>query len=246
MTPSGVEGAAERRATTHDQGEPGSEGCTVCAQCDYRARHDGGCNCGHDDAVLLRYRAEDAEASNARLLVRVETAEAALAAERSDVAELMSSKVDLIIRAETAEAALAAAKLSEANAHNALTGLALTHMKVVRECDEARAQLTAIRAQAATVMRLLDEHGAGIVPHLIDSDDNAGQRLRSLLGPAPYDGPVGAEPAARHNTSRCTSCGHPVPRESGNVTIRLTQVDRPLQLAEDFTDPELVDGDVTP
>ena len=38
-----------------------------------------------------------------------------------------------------------------------------------------------VARNAQTVMELLDQHGAGIVGHLLDTDDNAGQRLRSAL-----------------------------------------------------------------
>lgn len=35
---------------------------------------------------------------------------------------------------------------------------------------------------AREVMAALEEHGGSIVPHLMDTDDNAGQRLRDALG----------------------------------------------------------------
>lgn len=38
-----------------------------------------------------------------------------------------------------------------------------------------------VARNAQTVMDLLDQHGAGIVGHLLDTDNNAGQRLRSAL-----------------------------------------------------------------
>lgn len=38
-----------------------------------------------------------------------------------------------------------------------------------------------LRAAAKTVMDDLQQHGASIVPHLLDSDDNAGERLRLLI-----------------------------------------------------------------
>lgn len=34
---------------------------------------------------------------------------------------------------------------------------------------------------AADVMRHLEEHGPAIVPHLLDTDENAGQRLRDTI-----------------------------------------------------------------
>lgn len=42
----------------------------------------------------------------------------------------------------------------------------------------------AVLREAETVMRYLDEHGPGIVPHLIDTDDNPGQRLRDAIDAA--------------------------------------------------------------
>jgi hypothetical protein len=48
------------------------------------------------------------------------------------------------------------------------------------------AEFTALVAAAREVMDMLEEHGRdergpSIVPHLLDSDQNAGQRLRDLL-----------------------------------------------------------------
>lgn len=37
---------------------------------------------------------------------------------------------------------------------------------------------------AKEVMAALEEHGASIVPHLLDTDDNAGQRLREAIAKA--------------------------------------------------------------
>jgi pantothenate kinase len=36
-------------------------------------------------------------------------------------------------------------------------------------------------ATAKEVMDLLSKHGASIVPHLLDTDENPGERLRALL-----------------------------------------------------------------
>lgn len=41
---------------------------------------------------------------------------------------------------------------------------------------------------AARVMALLAAHGQSIVPHLLDSDDNAGQRLRTAIAKATGEG----------------------------------------------------------
>lgn len=42
----------------------------------------------------------------------------------------------------------------------------------------------ALLAAAKEVMELLQEHGPSIVPHLMDSDMNAGQRLRAAIARA--------------------------------------------------------------
>ena len=39
----------------------------------------------------------------------------------------------------------------------------------------------ALVRQARQVMQYLEEHGTSIVPHLLDTDENPGQRLRDLL-----------------------------------------------------------------
>lgn len=51
----------------------------------------------------------------------------------------------------------------------------------IRDLESLLASHQAIVMQASAVMRMLEEHGASIVPHLIDNDDNAGQRLREAL-----------------------------------------------------------------
>jgi len=43
------------------------------------------------------------------------------------------------------------------------------------------AALRDLRDAAGAVMALLEKHGPSIVPHLMDTDDNAGEWLRSLL-----------------------------------------------------------------
>lgn len=42
-------------------------------------------------------------------------------------------------------------------------------------------RIAALEKAAGEVMRLLEQYGPSIVPHLIDTDENAGQRLRDLL-----------------------------------------------------------------
>lgn len=46
-------------------------------------------------------------------------------------------------------------------------------------------KVTALREAAWQVMSVLRRHGASVIPHLLDSDDNAGQRLRDLVGERP-------------------------------------------------------------
>lgn len=42
-------------------------------------------------------------------------------------------------------------------------------------------RLNEVECHAREVMALLMQHGAGIVGHLLDNDDNAGERLRAAL-----------------------------------------------------------------
>lgn len=52
--------------------------------------------------------------------------------------------------------------------------------------QESEARCEAIRKEAATVMEYLARDGASVVPHLMDDDENPGQRLREALAlPAP-------------------------------------------------------------
>lgn len=48
-------------------------------------------------------------------------------------------------------------------------------------CLELVARLNAMTKEAADVMDTLRKYGPSIVPHLLDSDDNAGERLRKLI-----------------------------------------------------------------
>jgi hypothetical protein len=43
------------------------------------------------------------------------------------------------------------------------------------------AAASGLLAPAKQVMAMLEEHGPSIVPHLLDSDENAGQRLRDAI-----------------------------------------------------------------
>lgn len=43
------------------------------------------------------------------------------------------------------------------------------------------AKYDALRREAASMLATLDKYGPGIIAHFMDTDDNAGQRLRELL-----------------------------------------------------------------
>ena len=45
----------------------------------------------------------------------------------------------------------------------------------------SREAVAALVTQASAVMSLLEKHGGGIVPHLLDTDDNPGEFLRAAL-----------------------------------------------------------------
>lgn len=53
--------------------------------------------------------------------------------------------------------------------------------KTLLALEAEREKVKALRGAAKEIMGMLEEHGASIVPHLMDTDDNAGQRLRDLL-----------------------------------------------------------------
>ena len=55
---------------------------------------------------------------------------------------------------------------------------------LVVNCGESGAPSRALLAAAKEVMAALQEHGSSIVPHLMDSDQNAGQRLRDAIAEA--------------------------------------------------------------
>ncbi len=54
--------------------------------------------------------------------------------------------------------------------------------KIIDEADyfETKQENQQLKDASNEVMNLLEEHGGSIVPHLLDSDDNAGERLRQL------------------------------------------------------------------
>lgn len=53
--------------------------------------------------------------------------------------------------------------------------------RVIATAQDAVAERNALHREARRVMDLLEEYGPSIVGHLLDTDDNAGQRLRELL-----------------------------------------------------------------
>lgn len=48
-------------------------------------------------------------------------------------------------------------------------------------CLELLDLIDEMAGASSRVMNLLEKHGAGIVPHLLDTDENAGQFLREAL-----------------------------------------------------------------
>lgn len=63
-----------------------------------------------------------------------------------------------------------------------LEGVALAHASPeVQANTKLVAAAPEIAHWANEVMQLLEKHGPGIVPHLMDTDDNAGQFLRDAL-----------------------------------------------------------------
>lgn len=74
-------------------------------------------------------------------------------------------------------------------------------LSLVAEKDQRiealEAEKAALWREADNVMKALTEYGASIVPHLLDTDDNAGQRLRDVLaGRLPAREPVETQNAA--------------------------------------------------
>lgn len=51
----------------------------------------------------------------------------------------------------------------------------------IAELEAENKRLREVEKHAREVMRLLHFHGEGIVDHLLDDDDNAGERLREAL-----------------------------------------------------------------
>jgi len=56
------------------------------------------------------------------------------------------------------------------------------YAQAVERTDETEmARLRRVEKYAAEVMAALDQHGASIVAHLLDNDENSGERLRRAL-----------------------------------------------------------------
>jgi hypothetical protein len=58
---------------------------------------------------------------------------------------------------------------------------------LIRALDEAQAKVKRLEEAlrlGKIVMDMLEEHGPSIVPHLLDTDENAGQRFRDALARA--------------------------------------------------------------
>lgn len=65
-----------------------------------------------------------------------------------------------------------------------INNLRIMVQKKEHELQQARARivrLEEVAKHARNVMSLLEEHGPGIVLHLMDTDDNSGQYLREAL-----------------------------------------------------------------
>lgn len=79
-------------------------------------------------------------------------------------------------------AALARAQGTEGGGdHDRLLAGAAAKLRHLHDAASALlAQRDALRAAAREVLDKLEQHGPGIVPHLLDTDNNAGQRLREL------------------------------------------------------------------
>jgi hypothetical protein len=59
--------------------------------------------------------------------------------------------------------------------------IAIEHNALPSLLDEI-GRLHRVEQHARAVMGLLEKHGPSIVPHLLDTDDNPGQRLREAMG----------------------------------------------------------------
>jgi hypothetical protein len=56
-----------------------------------------------------------------------------------------------------------------------------TEESLLRDAINLIRDLRAVEVSAREVMDLLEKHGPSIVPHLLDDDENAGERLRTAL-----------------------------------------------------------------
>ena len=64
-------------------------------------------------------------------------------------------------------------------------GAQIETMKERQRAADAEQRVKDLAREATAVMVALAEHGSDIVPHLLDTDDNAGERLRQLLAKVP-------------------------------------------------------------
>ncbi len=71
--------------------------------------------------------------------------------------------------------------MSEAETFRVALALEVERDELRTAIAASQAHAKALREAATEVMAALEQHGAAIVPHLIDTDDNAGQRLREAL-----------------------------------------------------------------
>lgn len=74
----------------------------------------------------------------------------------------------------------------------------------------SREQARALATAAQQVMDLLAEHGAGIIGHLLDTDNNPGQRLRSLAAKVLTDTATPETPPTRTEPDPLTGVTIPI------------------------------------
>ncbi len=82
---------------------------------------------------------------------------------------------------ETVSLVFEFASVEEADRASDKIEAAMVAGTLVVSCGESGTLLQALLASAKEVMDLLEEYGPSIVPHLMDSDQNAGQRLRDAI-----------------------------------------------------------------
>jgi hypothetical protein len=145
-------------------------------ECHQVANTDDGNNPLPDAALIVA-------AVNAlpELLDEVERLREAIKRQAAAVRNLQTSEDSQInvLRKQSQQAHIAVSTLDSERDMNAI---------LTEENERLRAELAEVREAAKcteqcgrVVMEMLDEHGPSIVPHLIDTDDNVGQRLRNSL-----------------------------------------------------------------